>query len=177
MTEWDAVRAAIKVYATPASVRMVRTAPLPTGMTLLLAIATGDANELRVAARALDRDEDVVRDAVSFYVGQVMFAPGADAHRILGCGPDASLDDLKKHRSLLLNWLHPDRQGLGRAGDRATQANRVIEAWRVVSREASDGQEVVEPAHITTLSRHARRRTIVRKTGLIARLKSAFGGL
>lgn len=176
MSEWDAIRAAIKVYATPASVRIVRTAPLPPGMTSLLAIATGDVGALRSAARALDRSEDGIRDAVSFYVEQIVFAPGAEAHRILGCDPGASMDDLKRHRSLLLNWLHPDRQGVGRTGDRATLANRVIDAWRIVSRDMSDGRDPSEPQGSSTSSRGPRRRTTARRKGLFARLKSALGG-
>jgi hypothetical protein len=176
MTQWDAVRAAVKLYATPPSLRMVRAAPLPPGMTVLLTIASGDTDALRQAARSLDRPEQSISDAVQFYVEEVMFAPGADAHRMLGCSAGATMDELKAHRTLLLLWLHPDRAGTtGAQAKSAGMSRRVIDAWRVVSRDT--GQDLGTPQDIERpASEHRRRRQVaVKRRGLWSRMKSALG--
>jgi hypothetical protein len=171
MIDDEAIRAAVKLYATPASLRLVRTAPLPTGMTGLLLIAAGDADRLRIAAYALGRAEDHIRDAVMFFVTQVVFAPEAGAHRVLGCAPDAIRDQLKTHRSLLLNWLHPDRHGAGAPRDRVAMANRVIDAWRFVSRDEVDCRGTTAMASPGALVQHQRRRSLLRRVGSLARPK------
>jgi hypothetical protein len=126
MTERTALKAALSVLHLPASVRRVRSEPLPPGIELVLKIAAGDEEAEADAARLTERPRAVVREAAIFYIEQVLLSPGADSYRVLGSSPAASAQDLRRHMALLLTWLHPDKAP---TGARAVFAARVTGAW------------------------------------------------
>ena len=66
-----------------------------------------------------------------FFIEQAMLYPDADSYRVLGASPKANSSELRRHMSLLLRWLHPDR-GLS---ERSVFAHRVTRAWNDLKNE------------------------------------------
>jgi DnaJ-domain-containing protein 1 len=112
--------------------------PLPSGITLLLELATGEANALRSAQSLSKRSPEVLQSAAEFFIEQVLFAPAADSYRILGATPRATRRELRKHMALLMKWLHPDKLGLVTQEpsiDRSRFVHRVTQAWQDLKTE------------------------------------------
>lgn len=148
MTALAALKVAIDLRHVPSRVPIVRSAPLPDGVELLLRIAAGEREYEAQAAIAADRPETEIREAASFFIEQVLLAPDSDSYRVLGAHSAASKTELRRNMALLLRWLHPD---LDREGTRSLFARHVIRAWHDVStperraqydrrRTASDGK-------------------------------------
>ncbi len=117
MSDRMALRVAIDLLHVPSQVRLVRSEPLPRGVPTLLRIAAGDDAAEREAADLTVRSRDVVRQAATFFIEQILFAPDADSYRVLGSAPQASAGELRSNVALLLQWLHPDRDPQRRALD------------------------------------------------------------
>lgn len=128
--EWAALQLALDLHRDPWGVRLVRKQPLPDGMGLLLAVAAGEdpASETAATAR-FDRPSKFVREAATFFIEQILLAPGTDSYRVLGANPEASVTELRRNMALLMRWLHPD---VARAGDRAVLAQRIAAAWNTL---------------------------------------------
>ena len=126
MTDLAAIKVAMGVLHLPASLRRVRSEPLPSGVDAVLRIAAGDAEPEREAAEHTERSPDVIRQAAVFYIEQVLFSPDSNNYRVLGATPEASPQDLRRNMALLMTWLHPDKNP---SGERAVLAARVTAAW------------------------------------------------
>jgi hypothetical protein len=128
--DWAALQLALDLHSSPRGVRAVRRQALPGGMDLLLTVAAGDdpASEAAAVAR-LGRPLDVLRDAATFFIEQVLFAPDSDSYRVLGANPAASTGELRHNMALLMRWLHPD---VARAGEPAVFAQRIAAAWNTL---------------------------------------------
>ena len=121
-----ALKLAIDLMHFPSQVRSVRSAPLPDDVLIVVRIAAGDEAATREAAESAGRSHDVVREAATFFVEQILLYPGADSYRVLGARPEATYDELRRNMAILLRWLHPDRD---RQGERAFFVARVTRAW------------------------------------------------
>ena len=143
----DALRAAIELLHLPSRVRSLRSAPLPRGVPLLLGIVAGDRDAERDAARMVDRSQDVVRRAATFFVEQILLSPDADSYRVLGAGPQATSEELRRNMALLMRWLHPD---MDRRDELSVFVSRVTLAWEDVKtpqrRAAYDSKQRSLPA-------------------------------
>ena len=126
MCDRAAIKIALDLVHVPSQVRLRRAEPLPQGVEMLLRIAGGDEEARRMAANLTGRSPDTVERAAAFFIEQILFAPDADAYRVLGVGPDASASDLRRNVALLLRWLHPD---VDRQGGQSIFAGRVTSAW------------------------------------------------
>ena len=126
MLEAAAVRVAIDLLQMPSRVRMIRQAPLPAGMELLLRVAAGDHGAAAEAAAATGRTESTISDAAGFFVEQVLLAPDADSYRVLGGVKESTAVDLRRNMALLVRWMHPD---VAKGNDRARFVARVTFAW------------------------------------------------
>jgi hypothetical protein len=126
MSDKMALRIAIDLLHVPSQVRLFRAEPLPDGIPLLLRIAAGDAETQSAAAAFMDRPRDVLREAATFFIEQILFAPQADSYRVLGASPQATAGELRRNVALLLRWLHPD---LDPKGERSIFIGRVTAAW------------------------------------------------
>ena len=128
--DWAALQLALDLHQVPWRVRLVRAGPLPDGMSRLLNIAAGDdPASVAAAAGALGRPLEAVHDAATFFIEQILFAPGTDSYRVLGAGPTASTGELRHNMALLMRWLHPD---VAREGERAVFAQRIAAAWNTL---------------------------------------------
>jgi hypothetical protein len=141
MDEAAALRLALDLLQEPWGVRLVRQRALPDGVPLLLKIAAGDADSEATAAEAMGRPREVVRQAASFFIEQILLAPGSDHYRALGAGPSATAIELRQNMAMLMRWLHPD---VVREGDQSVFAARIADAWNTLKsperRAAYDGE-------------------------------------
>jgi len=126
MSDRVAVKIAIDLMHVPSQVRLFRSGPLPDGVPMLLRIAAGDDEAESTAALLTDRSRDIVRQAATFFVEQILFAPNADSYRVLGAAPQATAGELRRNVALLLRWLHPD---MDPRGERSIFIGRVTTAW------------------------------------------------
>jgi hypothetical protein len=126
MSDRMALKAAIDLVHVPSQVRLSRAEPLPDGVLILLRIAAGDNEAENTAAVLTDRPRHVVRQAATFFIEQILFAPNADSYRVLGANAQASSGELRRNVALLLRWLHPD---LDPHGERTIFVGRVTAAW------------------------------------------------
>jgi hypothetical protein len=128
--DWAALQLALDLHRDPWGARLVRQQPLPGGMRVLLSVAAGDdtASEAAAAAR-LGRPAPSVREAATFFIEQILLAPGTDSYRALGAGPAASTAELRQNMALLMRWLHPD---VAREAERAVFAQRIAAAWNTL---------------------------------------------
>ena len=108
MSDRMALKIAIDLMHVPSQVRLFRSEPLPDGVLMLLRIAAGDDEAENAPPLLTDRSRDVVRQAATFFIEQILFAPNADSYRVLGASPQASGSELRRNVALLLRWLHPD---------------------------------------------------------------------
>lgn len=126
MSERMALKTAIDLLHVPSQVRLCRSEPLPDGVLILLRIAAGDEEADRTAIDLMGRSRETVRQAATFFIEQILFAPNADSYRVLGANPQASAGELRRNVALLLRWLHPD---LDHEGERSIFTGRVTAAW------------------------------------------------
>lgn len=126
MSDKMALKAAIDLVHVPSLVRLLRSEPLPDGVQTLLRIAAGQTDAERTAAVLMDRSPDVLREAATFFIEQILFAPNADSYRVLGANPQTSAGELRQNVALLLRWLHPD---VDPHGERSVFVGRVTAAW------------------------------------------------
>lgn len=129
MSDGMALKIAIDLIHVPSQVRLRRSEPLPDGMQMLLRIAAGEDQAESTAVTLTGRSRDVVRQAATFFIEQILFAPDADSYRVLGAGPQASAGELRRNVALLLRWLHPD---MDPKGERAIFIGRVTAAWNAL---------------------------------------------
>ena len=126
MSDGMALKIAIVLIHVPSQVRLRRSEPLPDGVHILLRIAAGEDRAESTAVTLTGRSRDVVRQAATFFIEQILFAPDADSYRVLGAEPQASAGELRRNVALLLRWLHPD---MDPKGERAIFIGRVTAAW------------------------------------------------
>jgi hypothetical protein len=126
MDDWAALKLALELLYVPWRVRLVREQPLPEGVPLLLRVAAGDGESEAAAVKAAGRPREVVRQAATFFIEQILLSPDADSYRVLGAGPTATSGELRVNMALLMKWLHPDAAG---GGEQAVFAARLAAAW------------------------------------------------
>jgi hypothetical protein len=126
MSGKTALKTAIDLKLVPSQVRFLQSGPLPDGVVTLLRIASGDEEVERAAAEVMGRSRAFVRSAATFFIEQILFAPGADSYRVLGANAQAPAGELRQHVGLLMRWLHPD---LDPQGERSIYSGRVTAAW------------------------------------------------
>ena len=126
MDHAPALKVAFDLMHFPSQVRVIRAAPLPHDLLILLRIAAGDEDIACEAAQSSGRSPERVREAAGFFIEQILLFPDADSYRVLGASPVATNGELRRNMALLLRWLHPD---LDRHGERSVFARRVTLAW------------------------------------------------
>lgn len=146
MSDASALKSALQLLHMPSHARVLRSRPLPPGVPLLLRIAANDAQAIREATAACERDVDTVSRAAGFFIEQILWHPASDSYRVLGASPGASAADLKRNLTLLMSWLHPD---VDPRNERAVFVARVTAAWNDLKtpdrREAYAGTLVNPP--------------------------------
>jgi hypothetical protein len=124
--DYAALKIAMDLVHVPSQVRLMRSAPLPDGVVMLLRIAAGDNEAINKARDLTARPRAMVREAAGFFIEQIQFSPGTDSYRVLGVNPEATNSELRRNMALLLRWLHPD---VDTEGKRSIFVGRVTHAW------------------------------------------------
>ncbi|HEU0152047.1 MAG TPA: J domain-containing protein [Arenimonas sp.] len=157
-----ALEQALAYYRAPARLAMAAHRPLPDDLIELLRLAAGDGAQAAASAAASGESPERVAEAAVFFVQQVMFAAGADPHRVLGVNPGAPAARIREHYRWLIRWLHPDRN----ADDwDNVYTDRVTRAWQQLRRSgalageggADAGESAAEAAQDAEWSRLATR--------------------
>ncbi|GAB2496106.1 hypothetical protein [Arenimonas alkanexedens] len=129
-----ALEQALAYYRAPTLLAMAAQRPLPDDVIELLRLAAGDAAQAAASADASGESPERVTEAAVFFVQQVMFAAGADPHRVLGVNPDAPPARVREHYRWLIRWLHPDRN----PDDwDSVYTDRVTRAWQQLRRSGA----------------------------------------
>jgi DnaJ domain len=126
MSSVPALRAAITLLHLPSQAALIRAGPLPGGVPILMRIVAGDAELTNQVSASEGHSREMVREAASFFVEQVLLHADADSYRVLGATREASHLELRRNMTLLLQWLHPDRD---HHDPRSVFAQRVTRAW------------------------------------------------
>lgn len=126
----QALSAAVDLLRIPSQARMMRSAPLPSGILLLLRLAAEDGEALLDAENITKRARESHRDAAIFFIEQILLASNSDAYRMLGLDKTATAVEMRRHMAYLLKWLHPDRNTDPHKG---RLARRVLLAWNELS--------------------------------------------
>ncbi len=126
MSDRMALKTATDLIHVPSQVRLLRSEPLPNDVQMLLRIAAGEGEAESTAVALTGRSHQVVRQAATFFIEQILFAPESNSYRVLGARPQASASELRRNVALLLRWLHPD---LDPHGERSIFIGRVTAAW------------------------------------------------
>ena len=129
MSTLEAVQVAIDLVHVPSRVRRQKSLPLPKGIAVVLRIAAGDGGALSEASNVLDRPPALLRNAVAFFIEQILLCPDADSYRVLGASHDATASELRRNMALLLKWVHPDAN---QQSGQSIFAGRVTQAWENV---------------------------------------------
>ncbi|MGO4685548.1 J domain-containing protein [Hyphomicrobium sp. 2TAF46] len=124
-----ALKAALDLLRIPSQVRLMRLAPLPPGVLLLLRLAAAESDAECEAEKLNLRGPSAHRDAAIFFIEQVLLSSNSDAYRVLGLDATATVSELRRHMAYLLKWLHPD---LSRDPHKERLAQRVLVAWNEV---------------------------------------------
>jgi hypothetical protein len=173
MLDRMALKIAIDLMHVPSQVRLFRSEPLPDGVLMLLRIAAGDEEAETMAVDLTGRSREIVRQATTFFIEQILFAPEADSYRALGANPQASPSELRRNVALLLRSLHPD---VDHRGERSIFVGRVTTAWNNLKtperRTAYDNQLLNERTH-----KGARSRTGKSHSGRQNSAKAFSGGI
>lgn len=130
-----ALEAAVALWRAPRLAHVMRSQPLPEGLTFILKLLSGDRGSL-AEARRLTRlgDSDVIAVA-ELYVFRVMLYRGAPPLRVLGVEPGAERSQIRRHMGYLMNWLHPDKNA---SAWRALFAHRVLDSWRQIGKGSEE---------------------------------------
>lgn len=126
MSIQPALRAAIDLMLMPSKARLFQRAPLPEQTGELLSIVAGDTDALARAAKSSGRAPEMVREAATFFVEQVLLHSESDCYRVLGGTAQCTTAELRRNMAMMMTWLHPDTD---RGGDRSVFASRVTNAW------------------------------------------------
>jgi hypothetical protein len=103
MTESSAIDNAIEIYRLPTRVPAVRASPLPAGVEDLLIAATDDEALDNLLDLTTLQSTEELREAIAFYIEQILLFPEADAYRALRAEPEASREMLRGNMARLLN--------------------------------------------------------------------------
>ncbi len=102
---------------------------LPSGITELLKISSGDNETLLAAQESSRHSQEDIRHAAEFYVQQILFSPDSDHYRVLGVDPDDVEAKIKLHYRLLVRWLHPDKNS---SDWEVVFSERINRAWHAL---------------------------------------------
>ena len=164
MDHAPALTVALDLIHFPSQVRVIKSAPLPDGVLILLRIAAGDEEATSQACLSRARSRETIREAAAFFIEQVLLYPNADSYRVLGASPEASYAELRRNVALLLRWLHPD---FDPRGERSVFAGRVTRAWNDLKTEerraAYDRLKRVSQAETSHLRKRSRPRAEAKK--------------
>lgn len=130
MTRRHAIDIAIDARTRKGPASLLSVGPLPEGVKdLLRIVAEGEWRSPATEHAYREHSSEEVHAASAAFLAAALFHNKADPYRVLGITPEASHEDLRENKRLLLKWLHPDRNPS--PGARA-HLGRVLEAAEAI---------------------------------------------
>ncbi|MEK4033176.1 hypothetical protein WOC76_18305 [Methylocystis sp. IM3] len=130
--ELQAIRAALSLLSAPPRGRHVRQSPLPDGVDTLIKVAV-DFETAEALSQGLQRTPGHLMDAASFFIEQILLAPGVDSYRALGATRESPTPHLRQNFVHLCKWAHSEERE-GFAGP--AYLVRITQAWNNVKTPA-----------------------------------------
>lgn len=141
MTRRHAIDIALDARTQKTSTSFLAVGPLPDGVKdLLRIVAEGEWRAPSTERAYRSHSPETVRAASAAFLAGTLFQHQSDPYRVLGLAPEASAEDVRENKRLLLKWLHPDRNPSPAA---RTYLARVLEAAEAIE----DGK--AKPASMT----------------------------
>lgn len=123
--ELAAIKTALSLLSVPSRGRQVRRSQLPSGTDMLIRIAI-DPLTAEAVSESLHRDPGQLSEAASFFIEQILLAPGGDSYRTLGASRESTSNVLRQNFVYLCKWVHAaEREGF--AGP--AYLVRITQAW------------------------------------------------
>lgn len=130
MARRQAIDIAIDAREKKTSSSLLSVGPLPEGVKdLLRIVAEGEWRSTSTEHVYRTHDKEAIRAASSAFLAAALFHRKADPYRIMGLTPDATHDEIRENKRLLLKWLHPDRNPAPAA---KSHLARVLEAAEAI---------------------------------------------
>ncbi len=123
--ERAAIRAALLLLSAPPRGRRVRQSPLPAGVDTLIKVAV-DHETAEALSKGLHRTPGQLMEAASFFIEQILLAPGVDSYRALGASRESPTHYLRQNFVYLCKWVHSEERE-GFAGP--AYLIRITQAW------------------------------------------------
>lgn len=123
--ELQAIRAALSLLSAPPRGRRVRESPLPAGVDTLIKAAV-DPETAEALSQGLQRTPGHLMEAASFFIEQILLAPGVDSYRALGATRESPTPHLRQNFVHLCKWAHSEERE-GFAGP--AYLVRITQAW------------------------------------------------
>lgn len=136
-----AIETALDLSRIPALARNGGVPQIPPNVIDIIRIAAGSSKACEEAADATGESPEILVEVARFYLQQCLFRPEADSYRVLGLRPGASRATARTHMRLLMEWLHPDRNG----ELDSVYAERVLNAWREISSGGEIARRTLQP--------------------------------
>lgn len=135
----SAIDIAIEALNKPQVASLLTVGPLPEGMeTLLRIVADGEWRDGATEHVYRKHSAETVRAASAAFLSIVLFAKPSEHYRVLGLPSNASSEEVRENKRLLLKWLHPDRNPRRREQE---YLSKVVEAA-----DAIENRRVTETA-------------------------------
>ena len=111
---WDLVALAVSYYREPEKHKNITSSrsPIPSGIYESFKIAIGKMTVpefLRTGSLA-NTDDQLIKEAIRFYIKNVLLSSTADYYRRLGVSPDAGFDKIRTHYKYLFRLFQPDKE-------------------------------------------------------------------
>lgn len=106
----SAIDIAMEALTKPEVAGLLSVGPLPNGIKVLLRIvADGEWRDETTDHVYRTHSAETVRAASAAFLSIVLFTRPSEPYRVLGLPADATGQDVRDNKRLLLKWLHPDR--------------------------------------------------------------------
>ena len=111
---WDLVALAVSYYREPEKHKNITSSksPIPSGIYESFKIAIGKMTVpefLRTGSLA-NTDDQLIKEAIRFYIKNVLLSSTADYYRRLGVSSDAGFDKIRTHYKYLFRLFQPDKE-------------------------------------------------------------------
>jgi hypothetical protein len=142
MTRRHAIDIAIDARTRKTSSSLLSVGPMPDGVKdLLRIVAEGEWRTPATEHVYRKHSTEDVRSASAAFLAGTLFHQQADPYRVLGVTPDATAEEVRENKRLLLKWLHPDRNPSPGARSylaRVLEAAQAIDEGRAVPAAAAE---------------------------------------
>ena len=153
MSRRQAIDIAMEMRGTSGASSLLSVGPLPDGVKdLLRIVAEGEWRSPATEHAYRCHSPEDVRAASAAFLAAALFHRKADPYRVLAVTPDATAEDLRENKRLLLKWLHPDRNPSD--GERSYLGSVLEAAEAIEEARSRPGQHTrADPPHISLAKR------------------------